>query len=259
MLSLKDIESFFPENVKVFGRDILREYIQSKILEILFESKISNKLVFIGGTALRIVYNSGRFSLDLDFDNFDLNKNEFTQVSKTVQEKLEMEGFQVAIKTLTERHTFHYYIRIPEILFQNKLTTHKNEKILIKVDTEPQGFKYKPGRKLLNKFDILTEINVVPLDILLSMKIRAVFTRKRVQGRDFYDIAFLLNRTKPNYDFLKEKLKIDSPKSLKNKLIVKCNELDFDQLAKDIEPLLFNPSDKKKITLFPNLIREVEL
>jgi len=143
-------------------------------------------------------------------------------------------------------------------LYSNELTSHDNEKLLIKVDTEPQGFNYTPEKKLLNKFDVLTHINVTPIDILLSMKINAVFTRKRIQGRDFYDIAFLLNKTKPNYDFLKSRLGIDTPSLLKDKLLTKCSELDFKKLAKDIENLIFNPNDLKKVILFEDLIKDLK-
>lgn len=86
-----------------------------------------------------------------------------------------------------------------------------------------------------------------------------MFTRKRTQGRDFYDIAFLLNKTKPNYGFLKSRLGIDTPVLLKDKLLAKCSGLDFKKLGKDIENLIFNPNDIKKVVLFEDLIKEVDL
>ncbi|OGI18780.1 MAG: hypothetical protein A3B68_05995 [Candidatus Melainabacteria bacterium RIFCSPHIGHO2_02_FULL_34_12] len=258
MLSLKDIESYFPDNMKGFKNSILREYIQCKILEILFDSQIGSKITFIGGTALRILYNTGRFSMDLDFDSFDLNQNEFVEASQRVKKKLELEGLKIEIETKVNKKTFHYRIKIPNILYSNELTSHINEKMLIKVDTEPQGFKYTPEKKLLSKFDVLTHINVASIDILLSMKINAVFTRKRTQGRDFYDIVFLINKTKPNYNFLKLKLGIDNSSLLRERLLLKCKELNFEQLAKDLESLVFNPNDFKKVILFPELIKETE-
>ncbi len=259
MLSLQDIESYFPANVKGFKENILREYIQCKILHIIFNSKIEKKISFIGGTALRIIYNTGRFSLDLDFDNFKLSKEEFVEVSEVIKSKLELEGFKVEIQTLIEKSTFHYYIKFPDILFENKISSHRNEKILIKVDTQPQDFDYKSEKKLLRKFDVLTQINVTPIDILLSMKINAVFTRKRIQGRDFYDIVFLCNKTKPNYDFLNLKLGIKNSNELREALIQKCKELNFNQLAEDIKSLAFSPSELKKIILFKEVIGEAKL
>ena len=62
MLSLKEIKTFYPESLRPFERFILREYLQYKILEIIFESPFANKLAFLGGTCLRIIYDNSRFS-----------------------------------------------------------------------------------------------------------------------------------------------------------------------------------------------------
>ena len=259
MLSLNDLEKYFPESVKGFKENILREYVQCKILEIIFDSKIADSLSFIGGTALRIIYGTSRFSEDIDFDNFNLLEKDFFEVSELVKSRLELEGFNVEIQTASKHNTYHYFIKFPSLLYQNKLSAHITEKILVKVDTQAQEFSYTPEKKLLKKFDVLTQINVTPIDVLLSMKINAIFNRKRVQGRDFYDIAFICNKTKPNYDFLKQKLDISNPRQLKDKLLKKCEELDFNKLEKDVEPLIFNQNELKKIVLFKDLIREIEL
>jgi predicted nucleotidyltransferase component of viral defense system len=42
----------------------------------------SENLSFIGGTAIRIVYGSQRFSEDLDFDNFGLTFEQFENLLK---------------------------------------------------------------------------------------------------------------------------------------------------------------------------------
>ena len=259
MLNLKDLKSYYSLNTEIHDINILKEYLQYKILEIIFDSRIGHKLSFIGGTALRIIYNTSRFSEDLDFDSFDLLKTEFKDVSEIIQAKLELEGYKVEIKSHVENKTFHYYIKIPDLLFVNNLSSHKNEKIFIKVDTEPQGVNYKPESKLMDKFNILTYVNVTPIDILLSMKLHAVFSRKRPQGRDFYDVLFLCSKTKPNYNFLKQKLDISNSKSLKEKLLVKCKELDFNKLVKDVEPLIFTSNELKKVLLFKDFIKQAEL
>lgn len=71
MLNLEEILQAYPESLRTFKRFLLREYLQYKILEIVFgASKYANQLCFLGGTCLRIVHNTSRFSEDLDFDNF---------------------------------------------------------------------------------------------------------------------------------------------------------------------------------------------
>ena len=72
MLTLSQITEQYAEALRPFKRNILREYLQYKILEIMFASEYATKLSFLGGTALRIVYGNTRFSADVDFDNFRL-------------------------------------------------------------------------------------------------------------------------------------------------------------------------------------------
>jgi len=98
MLNIEDILSFYPTNLRPFKRFILREYLQYKILEILFNSPHATKLCFLGGTCLRIVHNNTRFSEDLDFDNFALSNQDFEAISEHLKKALQLEGYEVEIK-----------------------------------------------------------------------------------------------------------------------------------------------------------------
>lgn len=257
MLSLDQIEQYYPENLRAFKKNILREYLQYKILEIIFNSKQVSKLSFLGGTALRIIYANTRFSEDLDFDNFGLTENDFSALAAEVKKELEKEGYKTEIRNVF-KGAYRCYIKMPKILFDNQISGLEEEKILIQIDTAPHYFDYRPDKKILNKFDIFTEISVTPLDILLSQKIYAAFNRKRAKGRDFFDVVFLLSRTKPNYDYLDMKLNIKNSNELKERFLAYAEELDFDRLAKDVEPFLFTPEDSKQIKMFKEYIKQVE-
>ncbi|HAT74102.1 MAG TPA: hypothetical protein DCS08_03785 [Candidatus Moranbacteria bacterium] len=258
MLSLQEIEKYYPENIRVFKRNLLREYLQYKILQIIFNSKFANKLAFLGGTVLRIIYDNNRFSEDLDFDNFGLSEKEFNEISLVVKKQLELEGYEVEIRNVF-KGAYRCYIRIPKLLFDSGLSGYEEEKILIQLDTAPHNFQYKPEKVILNKFDVFTEINVTPLDIILSQKIFAIFNRKALKGRDFFDTVFLLSKTKPNYDYLQLKLKIKNGQELKSKLEIFSDKINFNELAEDVEPFLFNAKDSKKVILFAKYIKNLEL
>ena len=257
MLSLQEIEKYYPENIKDFKRNILREYLQYKILQIIFNSKYASKLSFLGGTALRIVHNNTRFSEDLDFDNFGLEEKEFSEISLLVKKQLELEGYDVEVRNVY-KGAYRCYVRIPKLLFDSGLSGYEEEKILIQLDTAPHGFEYEPDRVILNKFDVFTEISVTPLDIILAQKIFAIFNRKALKGRDFFDTIFLFSRTQPNYDYLQLKLDVKNGQQLKMKLLT-LDKVNFKEMAKDVEPFLFNPDDTKKITLFMPYIKNLEL
>lgn len=257
MLSLKEIKKFYPESLHHAGRFLIREYLQHKILEIIYESEFAGSLVFLGGTCLRLVHGNNRFSEDLDFDNQGLKKNDFTDVSKLIRNGLRLEGYEIEINVV-HRTAFHCYIRFPGLLFNEGLSGHKEQKILIQLDTEPQGYDYIPEKYLLNKLDIFTEILVTPLPTLLAQKFFAVLNRKRNKGRDFFDITFLLSmQVKPDWKYLEQKIGINDKASLKEAILDHCSNINMQEMARDVEPFLFYGKDAKKILKFPQLINQV--
>lgn len=259
MITLDQILSAYPENLRVFKESVLKEYLQYKILNSIFNSEYANKLAFLGGTALRIVYGSTRFSEDLDFDNFALTEEEFTNLSKIIQKDLSLEGLEVEVNTVT-RNAYRIKIRIPKLLFDSGLSEMSEHKILIQVDTVPQNFDYEPEKPLLNKFDIFTQINAVPKGLLLAQKIFASVNRKRIMGRDFFDIVFLYGiGAKPNFAYLKKNINVDNEVDLKKYLLEKTASLNFEDLAKDVEPLLFDPRDKRKVLLFREFVNDLTI
>ena len=259
MLSLEELKPYYPESLHNYERFIIREYLQYKILEIVFESPYENKLAFLGGTCLRIVHNNKRFSEDLDFDNFNLSPDDFNAITKVVKTELERLGYEVEMRNV-KKGAYHCYIRFPEILFNEGLTNHKEEKILIRLDSEAHEFYYEPDQPLLNKFDVFTQINTTPKDILLAQKFYAVINRKRNKGRDFFDIVYLLGQGQiPNYEYLHFKLGIKTPHDLKQLIIDKCLELDMEDMAKDVRPFLFEKKDEKKVLFFSKYLKQVQL
>ena len=258
MLELRHLESFYPEHLRHFKRNILREYLQYKMLGIIYNGKFGLKLVFMGGTAIHIVHGAGRFSEDLDFDNQGLSREDFRALTRSIARRLSLEGFSVAT-TVSRKGTFSADIKITGLLYELGLSGHKAEKVLVKLDAEPQDFMYEPARVIINKFDVTAGIRVVPGEILLAQKFFAVLRRKRAMGRDFYDAMFLMGKAiKPRYEYLKAKAGINDAQDLKKALAEHCAKLDFKQLARDTAPLVFIPEDAKKVALFPEVIEGME-
>jgi predicted nucleotidyltransferase component of viral defense system len=255
MLNLSEIQKFYPENLHKFKRFMLREYLQYKILEIIFDSKYANKLSFLGGTCLRIVYNNSRFSEDLDFDNFNLPENDFYKISDIIKTKLSRLGYDIEIKNIIAG-AFHCYIRFPKLLYEEQLSGHTKEKILIQLDTKPHHFRYTPTPFIINKFDVFTSIKTCPPDILLAQKFYALINRKRKKGRDFFDIIFLLKMYQPNYDYLKQKLNINNSKDLKIRVLDELEKIKLKDMANDVQKFLFNPDDVKYILMFKDYINQ---
>lgn len=256
MLSLAEIQSYYPEHLHPRSEFLLREYLQYKILEILFESEYAPKLMFLGGTCLRIIHQNNRFSEDLDFDNFNLTEKNFEAISIHIRTALEREGYQTEIRQVI-RGAFHCYIRFSGLLYEMGLSGHREAIIRINLDTEPQGFVFQPDIHFLNRFDVFTSIPCTPPDLLLSQKLLAMSQRRRPQGRDFYDAVFLFGKTSPNFEYLEQKLNISNLESLKSYLFAICARSDFSELAKDVQPSLFNPRDIKKVEQFPAFVKNI--
>ncbi|MFA6433318.1 MAG: nucleotidyl transferase AbiEii/AbiGii toxin family protein [Elusimicrobiales bacterium] len=257
MLSLVNIEKYYPPRERPFKRNILREYLQCKILEIVFNTETGRGLAFLGGTALRIVYGNNRFSEDLDFDNFGLTERAFADLAGAVKRGLELQGYAVEIKNVF-KGAYRSYIRFPGVLFDNDISGLRDEKILIQMDTVPHAFDYARDLKILNKFDVFTQIYASPIDLLLSQKIYAALNRPRAKGRDFYDIAFLMPQTKPNYRYLRDKTGIPDGRGLKERLLARTSELNLNELAGDLEPFLVNSGDSNKVRMFEAYIKSLE-
>jgi predicted nucleotidyltransferase component of viral defense system len=255
MISLTEIQKYYGEGERTLKRNVRREYVQYRILQAIFAEPLSTKLCFIGGTALRIVYGSSRFSEDLDFDNTDMTFEEFEILTNNVRNRLIADGYTVEV-TYASKGAYHCYFKISGILFEQGVSAHDNEKLMIQVDTMPKTYAYTPVRPLINKFDVFTEISAAPASILLSQKIVAVFERTRPQGRDLFDIVTLFGSTTPDYGYIKDKLNISSASELKERLRTHTAQFDLEHMARDVKAFLYNPEDELKITKFREYIEQ---
>ncbi len=257
MLEIEQIASFYPENLRPFRRNLLREYLQFKILETIYDSGFGRNLVFMGGSAIHIVHGNTRFSEDLDFDNRGLEESAFDSLIAAIKTSLTRMGYRLEYRNVC-RNAFRSYLKFSDLLFESKISAYKHEKLNIRIDTEPQKFEYIPDKFILSKFDVFQRISVVPSGILLAQKIYCLFSRSRGLGRDFFDSVFLFGKTKPNMDYLREKMGIKNSRELKRRLIKKCESINFIRLAKDIEPFVYDHRETKRVSDFLEFIRSTD-
>ncbi len=254
MLSINQIKKQYPQQLQSRPRFLLSEYLQYKILEALAGQDLGNKLVFMDGTAIRLIHHSQRFSEDLDFDNQGLDKEEFNKLVAKIQRQLELEGLAVEIKK-SFKGAYHCYFKFSDILQRFNLSKQKKEKILIRFDVVEQNYQYQPEVKLINQFDVFTQVKVVPIPLLLAQKILAALHRKQAKGRDFYDIVFLMSQTKPDMNYLQHKIGVAKANQLQQVLMDRCQELDFKKLAADVEPFLIKPADQQRVLHFEQFVQ----
>jgi predicted nucleotidyltransferase component of viral defense system len=255
MLTLEQIKKNYSEEVfRKNPKALLVEYLQHELLDSIFKQKNSEKLSFIGGTAVRIIYGSSRFSEDLDFDNLGLSYNDFGEIIEKVITDMKNKGFVLEFR-LIKKGAYHCYVKFPKLLFRNNLSDNKDEKILVRIDTVRKNKNFNSETYTLNNFGIYRKISVNPPNIVLSQKLMTILQRKREKGRDFYDVSYLLGLTDPDYVFLKKEFGLNR-EELKKKILEKIKKLNMKDLSLDVVPFLINSDDKERILSFKEYIEQ---
>jgi len=223
---------------KIDQYTVLREYIQIVFLNYLFQEKKAEHLTFKGGTALRLLYNSPRFSEDLDF-NSDLNPNEIRKLLNTVIINTSKLVDDIELKELDTIQGFSSKIYFKSDISSMPLT--------IKLDFSFRESSIDEIKKTITTelpVQIYSLINVFSAKEILAEKIRTLF--QRVKGRDIYDIWFLLNIQTPlDLNMINKKLELINKKFDYNELLDVLNNFEQKQLEKDL--FKFLPINQRQI------------
>ena len=246
MLTIDQIASYFPDSVfRKNPQGALVEYLQYEILDSLFKNQGAEHLCFIGGTAIRILHQSVRFSEDLDFDNFALSFEAFESLLINTCRDMEYKGFHIEYRVVA-KGAFHCYIRFPGMLHKSGISPDKGRKILIRIDSESKEKNYAPNVFTINKFGVFRRILAAPPAILLAQKMMAVLYRNPAKGRDLFDVSFLRGLAAPEFIYIEQCLNLDR-KAFLEKFIDRIDALDLNFLAKDVEPFLFSADQKERV------------
>ena len=93
----------------------LREFLQLIILQILSEGGYFQRIAFVGGTALRFLFQLQRYSQDLDFCVTQPDAYEFEKIKKSLTLHLEKLGFDLYLKPKREKIIQSLYIRFENL------------------------------------------------------------------------------------------------------------------------------------------------
>lgn len=257
MISLDSIRGFFPKELQTppFAKHLLKEYVECMALDWITRSEWATKLVFIGGTNLRLIKDIDRFSEDLDFDCKNLTPEEFAAFTDGLVAYLARNGLPaVAKERESDKLTaMRRSILFPGLLKDLGLSAFKEERFLMKVETQDQGRAYQPEQGTVRKCGYFFPVNVPPESVLCAMKLSALLTRAK--GRDFYDAMFLLQRTEPDYEFLGHSHPgIQDKSSLKEALKKRLENVNLELKRRDVEHLLFSHERATLVMEFPRFI-----
>jgi hypothetical protein len=218
---------------------IIREYLQILFLAILYEQKVSEKIYFKGGTALRLLLNSFRFSEDLDFTSLlppeGVKKLLLTSMKKInlIVPEIELRQLRTNVNSLTG---FLKY-KTPELKFP--LNIHIEFSLREKPLTEKEGIL-----ETLYPISPYPVIRCLSWEEVLAEKIRALM--HRAKGRDLFDIWYLLSKDiKIDWEMVNKKMAFYEKKVTPEDVITKINRFDQKRLKLDLGKFL--PLNQRRI------------
>jgi len=168
-------------------QNIAREYCQHLFLSYLYKRNGAEKMLFKGGTALRIVFKSPRFSEDLDFSAYNISIPEINQLVDEILKDINKEGIQTEKKVNpgTDGETSGGYFAVVNL----KLMEFDSE-IKIQVSLRPK--EQIGSNTALIENDFIPPYTIVYLEekLLVGEKVQALLNRAK--PRDFFDLYFML-------------------------------------------------------------------
>lgn len=233
-------------------RAILREYLQVKIISLIYAQKQAKNLFFVGGTSLRLLHNLDRFSEDLDFDSKGLSKNEIKDILSAVLENLAKENIGVDFYHNPKDKKAYCEFRFPKILFETGISSNKEEKLTIKFDFE--SFWKGQAREVitLNHYGFLVKAVSKTLDQFAVEKLVAYVNRTQNQARDLYDLVWLAAQNAKLDGVFAKKNGFDT-KELVAKARARFAKEKIGSLEHDLTPFLLDETAVSKISFFDKL------
>lgn len=170
---------------------VVREEYEMIILNRIFESSFGQKLVFKGGTALRLAYNSPRFSDDLDFSQLkSINVKEF---QAWCQETVESNPYMKLAEALKKKFTLFALFKIKDPSLPAIIS------IKVEISLRKEIWKKEKDYLLMRLKSKVTPLTVLAQVALLKriQKEKKSISSPRI--RDIFDLWFIGQQLNESY------------------------------------------------------------
>lgn len=252
----------------VQGRNVAREYLQARILGALQRNGAMIPLAFHGGTALRFLFASARYSEDLDFAlEQATTRYDFRAYLQAIRSTFDAEGYQLELKVSDQKAVQSAFVRFRGLLYELGLSPHRDEVLAVKieVDTSPPA-----GAGLMTSIvrrRVILRLQHHDRASLLAGKLHAILQRPYTKGRDVYDLLWYLSDPEwpaPNLTLLNNALQQTGwdaePLTQDNwRRVVRgrLDAVDWQQVVADVRPFL-EPTADPGILQLGNLLQVLE-
>lgn len=192
MITREQLEKLAREHQTSLFPNTIREYFQHIFLEHLYQEPEGDKMLFKGGTALRIIYGSPRFSEDLDFS---LTGVPPTRVKPFVEEifiqvltNLERLGVKVTLGTKSDATTGGYFGAA-----SIEIAGFRSVEISINVSSRRKEKIRGEVENIASDFTSTYTLVHLPQEMIVEEKIFGAL-QERKKPRDFYDLYFMMRK-----------------------------------------------------------------
>ncbi len=192
MISIETLEKLGRQYQTGAFPNVVREYFQHVFLSELYKLPGAENLLFKGGTALRMIYGSPRFSEDLDFSLFGVSSSQTESFVEglfvKVLAEMERVGIKVEIGAKSGGTTGGYFgVATFKIL--------EYQPVSGEINVSARNGRDARGEvdSVANDFVPTYTVVHLPQSELVEEKIFGAL-RERKKPRDFYDLYFIMRR-----------------------------------------------------------------
>lgn len=235
----KEQAEILAKEFQIDGFTIMREHFQLLFLSYLYQCKLAKQIYFKGGTAIRLLFGSPRFSEDLDFSTL-CSKLQIKQIIKPLEKIMQKElpGLQI-LSLYSGKTGIRYRIKYQPLDSKYPLTIRLDFTVVKKIEQ----ITVSP---LVTKFPttIFPLVSHLSGTEILAEKFCALVTRDK--GRDLFDIWYLLEKgVAIDKGLIRLKFLENKTKFNKNTLIKKVELYPQNRLNLDLAQFL--PKSQRRI------------
>ncbi len=242
------------------GRNTTREYLQARILGALQRAGAMIPLAFHGGTALRFLYGSARYSEDLDFAlERSTQPYDLRTYLRAVQGAFTSEGYAVQVKLNDHKVVHAAWVRFPGLLYELGLSPRREEVVGVKVEVDTRPPAGAGLATTVVRRHVTLQLQHHDRASLLAGKLHAILQRPYLKGRDVYDLLWYLSDPgwpAPNLTLLNNSLRQTgwtggdlTASTWRGAVRSRLRTLAWERVAADVRPLLEPGADPGLLTL----------
>lgn len=233
-------------------RNKLKEALQYYILNFIYHHSEYGKWIMYGGSALRIIHDLNRLSVDLDFEVSQVITEKFLEELKEEIDDHFANTYGAGADFLTIKVTTGRGLLLKFHVGEELSSGHPSKQVHVKIDLNHfVAPKTVTERRPIIHDQLSFVILTYNMSALMASKIAAIFlrgtrgigaVRYEEKGRDIYDLLWYMNKkVVPDFDYLIAKgIDVKDPRALFDKLTLQMNNVSDDNLKQDLSPLFLN-------------------